>query len=103
MFVVQHNLRIAAVVNEYGSVDHDGGVLERDGLTDSVDKLMGGCVCCQTSLGGELEEKVGELLRRPDHAEDRYDRSVSLGLSRLRLCVLSVIASSISTTLSCRV
>lgn len=37
----QHNLRIAAVVNEYGSVDHDGGVLERDGQTDSVDKLMG--------------------------------------------------------------
>ncbi|CAN0314857.1 unnamed protein product [Pylaiella littoralis] len=69
----KHNLRIAAVVNEYGSVDHDGGVLERDGQTDSVDKLMGGCVCCQTSLGGELEEKVGELLRRPDHAEDRFD------------------------------
>lgn len=37
----QHNLRIAAVVNEYGSVDHDGGVLERGGQTDSVDKLMG--------------------------------------------------------------
>ncbi|CAB1102767.1 unnamed protein product [Ectocarpus sp. CCAP 1310/34] len=69
----KHNLRIAAVVNEYGTVDHDGGVLERDGQTDSVDKLMGGCVCCHTSLGGELEEKVSELLRRPDHAEDRYD------------------------------
>eukprot|EP00903_Cladosiphon_okamuranus_P012931 g12074.t1 len=69
----KHNLRIAVVVNEYGSVDHDGGVLERDGQTDSVDKLMGGCVCCQVSVGGEFEEKVGELLRRPDHAEDRYD------------------------------
>eukprot|EP00752_Nemacystus_decipiens_P009672 g8641.t1 len=69
----KHNLRIAAVVNEYGSVDHDGGVLERDGQTDSVDKLMGGCVCCHTSLGGDLEDKVGELLRRPDHSEDRYD------------------------------
>ncbi|CBN73919.1 conserved unknown protein [Ectocarpus siliculosus] len=69
----KHNLRIAAVVNEYGTVDHDGGVLERDGQTDSVDKLMGGCVCCHTSLGGQLEEKVSELLRRPDHAEDRYD------------------------------
>ncbi|CAN0137745.1 unnamed protein product, partial [Hapterophycus canaliculatus] len=65
----QHNLRIAAVVNEYGSVDHDGSVLERDGQTDSVDKLMGGCVCCHGSLGDELEEKVGELLRKPDHAE----------------------------------
>lgn len=59
------------MVNEYGTVDHDGGVLERDGQTDSVDKLMGGCVCCHTSLGGELEEKVSELLRKPDHAEDR--------------------------------
>lgn len=67
----QHNLRIAAVVNEYGAVDHDGGVLERDGQTDSVDKLMGGCVCCHGSLGDELVEKVGELLRKPDHAEDR--------------------------------
>ncbi|CAM9206570.1 unnamed protein product [Scytosiphon promiscuus] len=68
----KHNLRIAAVVNEYGAVDHDGGVLERDGQTDSVDKLMGGCVCCHGSLGDELEEKVGELLRKPDHAEDRH-------------------------------
>eukprot|EP00904_Undaria_pinnatifida_P002819 jgi/Undpi1/12538/HiC_scaffold_6.g02207.m1 len=69
----KHNLRIAAVVNEYGTVDHDGGVLERDGYTDGVEKLAGGCVCCQGSLGDELEDKVGELLRRPDHADDRYD------------------------------
>lgn len=68
----QHNLRIAAVVNEYGSVDHDGGVIEREGLADSVDKLAGGCVCCQASLGDELEEKVRELLGKPAHAEDRY-------------------------------
>lgn len=59
------------MVNEYGTVDHDGGVLERDGYTDGVEKLAGGCVCCQGSLGDELEDKVGELLRRPDHADDR--------------------------------
>lgn len=67
----QHNLRIAAVVNDYGSVDHDGEVVERDGQTDSVDKLAGGCVCCHGSLGHQLEEKIGDLLRKPDYAEDR--------------------------------
>lgn len=34
-----------------------------------------GCVCCHVSLGGELEDKVGELLRRPDHSEDRFVRA----------------------------
>lgn len=70
---MKQNLRIAAVVNEYGSVDHDGSVVEHDGLTDTVGKLAGGCICCQGSLGDELEDKVGELLRKPDHAEERYD------------------------------
>lgn len=78
----QHNLRIAAVVNEYGSVDHDGGVLERDGGTDSVDKLAGGCVCCQGSLGDELEDKVGELLRRPDHSDDRLEYQYDSGQNK---------------------
>lgn len=54
-------------------MDHDGGVIEREGLADSVDKLAGGCICCQASLGDELEQKVGEVLRKPAHAEDRYD------------------------------
>lgn len=66
----QHNLRIAAIVNEYGSMDHDGGVVERDGQTDRIDKLAGGCVCCHGSLGSHLEDSVAELLRRPDH--DRF-------------------------------
>lgn len=68
----QKNLRVAAMVNEYGLVDHDGGVVQRDGLASSVDKLAGGCVCCEEPLGSALEAKIGELLARPDHANDRY-------------------------------
>lgn len=71
LYYIQHNLRIAAVVNEYGSVDHDGEVVERDGLTDSVEKLPGGCVCCEGSLWQQLEEKVRDMLRMPDHADNR--------------------------------
>lgn len=57
--------------------------MERDGQTDRIDKLAGGCVCCHGSLGSHLEDSVAELLRRPDH--DRFILCGAISLEHVLL------------------
>ncbi len=56
-----HGLRIAALVNDFGSINIDAELIEqRDG---DVVSLANGCICCSLSDG--LLTSVVRLLRRP--------------------------------------
>ncbi|CAM9155580.1 unnamed protein product, partial [Heterosigma akashiwo] len=52
------NLKIASVVNDYGSLDHDGHILEGHGLDKEASKLTGACMCCSERLRLGLREEV---------------------------------------------
>ncbi|CAM9509589.1 unnamed protein product [Discosporangium mesarthrocarpum] len=73
---LKHNLRIAVLVNEYGEVDHDGAVIDRDKQTDNVVKLAGGCLCCTASLSEAMELSIWRMLQEPERvgsSGDMYD------------------------------
>ena len=56
-----HGLRIAALVNDFGSINIDAELIaQRDG---DVVSLANGCICCSLSDG--LLDSVVRLLRRP--------------------------------------
>lgn len=56
-----HGLRIAVVVNDFGSINIDAELIARhDGDTVS---LANGCICC--SIGGSLLKTLVSIARRP--------------------------------------
>lgn len=61
-----HGLRVAVVVNDFGSISIDERlVVDRDATTITLDN---GCICCSTS--GDLVSRLTELLERtsaPEH------------------------------------
>jgi len=57
--------RLAAVVNDFGAIDIDAGLLA--GVSDDVVSLKNGCICC--SLQGDLLQTLSTILRR-DPAPD---------------------------------
>ncbi len=57
--------RLAAVVNDFGTIDIDAALLA--GVSDDVISLKNGCICC--SLLGDLLQTLSKLLRR-DPAPD---------------------------------
>lgn len=61
-----HGVRMAVLVNDFGAVNIDAGLIENQ--TDQTISLTNGCVCCSISddLGGAIEAQV---LRQdaPDH------------------------------------
>jgi G3E family GTPase len=53
--------RIAAVVNDFGAVDIDAGLLGT--VSDGVVSLKNGCICC--SLQGDLLRTLASVIKRP--------------------------------------
>lgn len=60
-----HGKRIAAVVNDFGSINIDAELIAD--ATDDVISLSNGCVCC--SLEGELIRTLAALLKRDPKPE----------------------------------
>jgi G3E family GTPase len=58
----QHGRRYAVVVNEYGAIGIDGGLVV--GAQDEVIELNNGCVCCK--VRGDLIRVVSALVKRKD-------------------------------------
>jgi len=56
----QHGRRYAVIVNEYGTIGIDGGLVV--GAEDEVVELNNGCVCCK--VRGDLIRVVSGLIRR---------------------------------------
>jgi G3E family GTPase len=56
----QHGRRYAVIVNEFGSIGIDGGLVV--GAQDEVIELNNGCVCCK--VRGDLVRVVSGLVRR---------------------------------------
>ena len=61
-----HGLRVAVLVNDFGEVNIDAGLIS--GVSgESTINLSNGCICC--SIRGDLLEAVVELIQRPDPPE----------------------------------
>jgi G3E family GTPase len=58
----QHGRRYAVIVNEYGAIGIDGGLVV--GAEDEVIELNNGCVCCK--VRGDLIRVVSALVKRKD-------------------------------------
>lgn len=58
----QHGRRYAVIVNEYGAIGIDGGLVV--GAQDEVIELNNGCVCCK--VRGDLIRVVSALVKRKD-------------------------------------
>ncbi len=56
-----HGKRYAVIVNEYGELGIDGGLVV--GAEEEVFELNNGCVCCK--VRGDLLRVLGGLIRRP--------------------------------------
>ena len=60
-----HGLRVAVLVNDFGSVNVDAKLVV--GVEDDVMSLANGCVCCQ--IRDDLIETVEEVINRPESPE----------------------------------
>jgi G3E family GTPase len=69
----RRNLRVSAIVNDFGAVDHDGQIVEGDQSAAEVQKLAGGCFCCHTTLNATFKDQVWTMLDAPDHGNDKPD------------------------------
>ncbi|MFM0006907.1 GTP-binding protein [Paraburkholderia dipogonis] len=58
----QHGRRYAVIVNEFGAIGIDGGLVV--GAEDEVIELNNGCVCCK--VRGDLIRVVAALVKRKD-------------------------------------
>ena len=58
----QHERRYAVIINEYGAIGIDGGLVV--GAEDEVIELNNGCVCCK--VRGDLIRVVSALVKRMD-------------------------------------
>jgi G3E family GTPase len=66
--------RIAAVVNDFGTINIDAELIAD--ASEGVVSLANGCICC--SLEGDLLRTLAGILRRnprPDYIGDRNQRS----------------------------
>jgi len=63
------NLKIASIVNDYGEIDHDGGVIEKAGLDKECVKLTGDCMCCCKNLSDGMRDSVWEMLQASNSEE----------------------------------
>lgn len=60
-----HRLRIAAIVNDFGSINIDARLLEK--ATDAVIGLKNGCICC--SLQGDLLRTLKQVMTGTDRPD----------------------------------
>ena len=66
----KHNLRIAAAVNDFASVNIDGQIVRGNVAHDSVVELTNGCLCC--SIASEFKTAVWNLLQDADIGKIDY-------------------------------
>ena len=60
-----HGLRVAVLVNDFGSVNIDADLVV--GVEDNVVSLANGCVCC--SIRDDLIEAVTQVMDRPERSQ----------------------------------
>ena len=60
LLTAPHGRRLAVLVNDFGAIDIDAGLLA--GVADGVVSLRNGCICC--SLQGDLLRALSRVLRR---------------------------------------
>ena len=60
-----HGLRVAVLVNDFGAINIDAGLVV--GVEDDVISLSNGCVCCQ--IRDDLVESMQEILNGPQRIE----------------------------------
>ena len=60
-----HGLRVAALVNDFGSINIDADLMV--GVESDVISLANGCVCC--SIRDDLVEAVTNVIVRPEQPE----------------------------------
>jgi G3E family GTPase len=85
----RRNLRVSAIVNDFGAVDHDGQIVESDQSAAEVQKLAGGCFCCHATLNATFKDQVWTMLDAPDHGVDKPDYLVVEVSPTLRRTLIS--------------
>ena len=66
----KHNLKIAAAVNDFASLNIDGQIIRGTGTQGDVVELSNGCLCCTVS--GEFKKAVWKLLQDADIGKINY-------------------------------
>lgn len=66
----KHNLKIAAAVNDFASINIDGQIVRGNKAHDSVVELTNGCLCC--SISTEFKKAVWNLLQDADIGKVDY-------------------------------
>jgi G3E family GTPase len=61
----QHGLRVAVLVNDFGSINIDTALIV--GIEDNAISLANGCVCC--NIRDDLVETMEMVIGRPEHPE----------------------------------
>ena len=61
MLAEPHGLRLMVMVNDFGAINVDATLIERQ--TEDVIALTNGCVCC--TMGADLFLAIGDVLDRP--------------------------------------
>ena len=66
----KHNLKVAAAVNDFASINVDGQIVRGNKQHDSVVELTNGCLCC--SISSQLQSAVWNLLQDADIGKIDY-------------------------------
>ena len=66
----KHNLKIAAAVNDFASINVDGQIIKRNKAHGSVVELTSGCLCCTVSE--QFETAMVQLLQDADIGKIDY-------------------------------
>jgi G3E family GTPase len=67
-----HGQRIAVIENEFGEAGVDGGLLFQG--EEQIVEMNNGCICC--TVRGDLVRILGDLSKRNDDGELRFDRVI---------------------------
>lgn len=67
-----HGQRIAVIENEFGEAGVDGGLLFQG--EEQIVEMNNGCICC--TVRGDLVRILGDLSKRNDAGELRFDRVI---------------------------
>ena len=63
----QHGKRIAVIENEFGEVSIDTDLVVSS--DEEIYEMSNGCICCVTSVRGDLLEVIRKLMRRKDRID----------------------------------
>jgi len=69
----KHGQRIAVIENEFGEAGIDNELLVKD-RDEQIVEMNNGCICC--TVRGDLVRILGDLHRKKDNGEIRFDRVI---------------------------